>query len=76
MGSSAGRLASALAGGAPSNVSQPLRAFDRAVASEHSVAAQRAQIAALRAYNAQRMMVTRLAQEIQTEQARLSDTVK
>jgi len=75
MSSSALALAVALGAGGRANVAQPLRAFDRAAGSDRSVAAQNAETAAVRGYDARRAMLTTLTQEIDVERARLARTV-
>jgi hypothetical protein len=72
MGTSAVRLAGALAGGAPTNVAPLLLAFDRAAAATHSATARRAQTAAVRAYNARVTGLATLAQAISRERLRLA----
>ena len=77
MGASAGRLAGALAGstlagGAPGNVTPLLVAFDRAALATRSRAAQRAEIAAVRAYDAQSTGLTTLAEDITRERLHLA----
>ena len=77
MGSSAGRLADALAGGSPTtNVAPLLLAFDRAAAATHTPAARRAQTVAVRAYNARITRLNALAQAIARERLRLVNTVR
>jgi hypothetical protein len=76
MGASAGRLADALAGGALSNVAPSLLAFDRAAVATHSRAVQRAQIAAVRAYDAKTASLSKLSQAIAEERLRLANTLK
>jgi hypothetical protein len=75
MGTSAGRLASALAGGAPTNVTPLLLAFDRAAAATHTSGALRAQTAAVRAYSSRVARLATLAQAIANERLRLANTV-
>jgi len=76
MGASAGRLADALAGGAVTNVAPLLLAFDRAAVATHSRAVQRAQIAAVRAYDVQTAGLSKLSQAIAEERLRLANTLK
>jgi hypothetical protein len=76
MSTSAGRLADALAGGAPTNVAPLLVAFDRAATSNQTVAVQRAEIAAVRAYDAQSVKLETLSRQIERERLRLADTLK
>jgi len=76
MGASADRLAAALAGGALTNVAPFLLAFDRAAVVTHSRAVQRAQIAAVRAYDAKTANLSKLSQAIAEERLRLANTLK
>jgi hypothetical protein len=75
MSTSSGRLAMALAGGAPGNVSSMLSAFDRAAAATHTPAVARAQIRAIKAYNASTARLSGLSQAIASERLRLSNTL-
>jgi hypothetical protein len=75
MSSAAGNLARALAGGS-SNVAPLLAQFDKAAAGNQSVAAQRAQIAAIRAYDARAAGIDQLARAVEVERARLADTLR
>jgi hypothetical protein len=75
MGASAGRLASALAGGAPTNVTPLLVAFDRAAAATRTSGALRAQAAAVKAYSSRVARLATLAQAIASERLRLANTV-
>jgi hypothetical protein len=75
MSSTSGRLAAALAGGAPGNVSSLLSAFDRAAAATHAPAVARAQIKAIKAYNASTTRLSGLSQAIASERLRLSNTL-
>jgi hypothetical protein len=77
MGTSAGRLAAALAsGGGTSNVQPLLQQFDRAAASSRTVAVQKEEIAAVRAYNSRSAALTRLSQAVAEEHQRLAERVK
>jgi hypothetical protein len=73
MGASAGRLAAMLASGSPSNVGPVLTQFDRAAASTDSVAVQKAEIAAARAYNSRVSALDTLSQKVALERLRLSN---
>jgi hypothetical protein len=75
MQSSAGRLAHALGTG-QSNVAPLLHAFDKAAAGNQSVAAQRAQIAAIKAYDARAAKLSKLAQQAEIERTRLANSLK
>jgi hypothetical protein len=75
MSSSAGRLAQALAAG-NSNVAPLLRAFDTAAQGNQSIASQRAQIAAIRAYDARAKRLDKLAVAVEVERARLANTLR
>lgn len=76
MGASAGRLAAMLASGAPSNVGPVLTQFDRAAGSGQTVAVQRAEIAAARAYNSSISALDALSRKVTLERLRLSTTLK
>ncbi len=75
MSASAGKLATALDGGAPGDVQQLLTEFDRAALSTRSRAVQKAQIASIRAYDAQSEKLAELSTQIDRERQRLADTV-
>jgi hypothetical protein len=75
MARASGRLASALASGAPGNVAPMLVAFDRAAAATRTRSAQRAQIAAIKAYDATTARLNTLASAVTRERLRLSNTV-
>lgn len=75
MSASAGQLAGALAGGGQASVQQLLESFDRAAASNQTLAAQKAQIAAVRAYDDQSTRLAQLSQAAQQERLRLADTL-
>jgi hypothetical protein len=70
----AGRLASALAAH-QANVSSLLNAFDAAAHSDHTIAAQRAQIAAIRAYDARAARLNTQARAVELERARLAQAL-
>ena len=71
MGASAGRLADALASGAPGNVRSLLVDFDRAALATRTLPVQRAQIAAIRAYDAQTRRLSTLSEDVARERLRL-----
>jgi hypothetical protein len=75
MGMASGRLANALAGGAPGNVRSLLLDFDHAAAATRTHAAQRAQIAAIRAYDARTARLNKLSSAVAVERLRLSNTL-
>jgi hypothetical protein len=75
MGTSAGRLAEALASGATSNVGPVLAQFDRALASTNTIAVQKAEIAAARAYDSRVSALDVLSQKVALERLRLSDAL-
>ena len=76
MGSSAGRLAAALAHGAPTNVQPLIARFDNAATSTHAVAVQRAEIAATRAYNSRTAVLAALSRRVELERVRLANTLQ
>jgi hypothetical protein len=76
MGTSAGRLAAALASGTTSNVGPVLAGFDRAAASTNSVAVQKAEIAAARAYDSRVEALDVLSQKVALERLRLSNDLR
>lgn len=76
MSTSAGDLASSLANGPQGNVGQLLRNFDRAALSTQTKAVQKAQIAAVRAYDAQAARMSTLTAEIDRERQRLVNTLQ
>lgn len=73
MSASAGRLASALAGGATSEVPGLLAGFDRAAGRPQTLGAQKAQIAAIKAYNRQIGELGRLSAQAQQVRLALAD---
>ena len=75
MGASAGRLAAALAPGATSNVALVLAQFDRAAATADTIAVQKAEIAAARAYNARVSALDALSRKVALERLLLSNTL-
>lgn len=74
MSSTAGRLAQALGNGPQSDVAQLLSEFDRAALSTQSNGAQKAQIAAVRAYDSQSDKMAALSNQITRERLRLANT--
>lgn len=69
------RLATALQGGSAAEIQRILLAFDRSAALPHSEAVQKAQIAAVRAYDRQVQALERLSGAAQAERDRLARTV-
>lgn len=75
MQASAGKLADALAGGS-SNIGPLLKAFDSAATGNQSVAAQKAQIAAIKTYDARDTRLDNLARAVELERTRLDRNLK
>jgi hypothetical protein len=75
MSSSAGRLASALVGGQQGSVQPLLVRFDRAAALNQTTAAQKAQIAAVRAYDGESSRLQQLSQAAEEERLRLANAL-
>jgi hypothetical protein len=75
MATASGHLAGALAGGVPGNVAPLLVAFDHAAAATRTRSAQRAQVAAIKAYDANSARLNRLASAVAVERLRLSNTL-
>jgi hypothetical protein len=75
MQASAGKLADALAGGS-SDIGTLLQAFDKAAGGNQSVAAQKAQIAAIKAYDARAARLDKLARAVELERTRLDRNLK
>lgn len=75
MRADAGALATALTQG-QHNVSGLLQSFDAAAAATQSLGAQRAQIAAVKAYDSRTGSLSTLAKQIELERTRLADTLK
>jgi hypothetical protein len=75
MSDAAGRLADAVTSGSMSRVQPLLAAYDRAARSDQSLAAQRAQIAAVRAYNAHAARFATWEVAIQRELRRIEKTL-
>jgi hypothetical protein len=73
MASSAGGLAAALSSGSLGKVSSLLLRFDEAATQSHSRAVQRAQIAAVRAYDGESARLTKLQSQIAEERLRLDN---
>jgi len=76
MNASAGRLAAVLASGTLSNVQTLLVQFDRAAARSSTVAVQRAEIVAVRAYDSRSAALDNLSQKVALERLRLSNTLQ
>lgn len=74
MSSSAGKLASALGGGPQANLQPLLVQFDRAATSGQTVAAQKARIAAVRAFDGESAKLASLARAAELERLRLART--
>jgi hypothetical protein len=75
MGTASGRLAGALGGGVPGHVTPLLRAFDRAASATRTPSAQRAQAAAIKAYDAATGRLNTLAGDVTRERLRLSNSL-
>lgn len=75
MSTASGRLAGALGGGTPGNVTPLLLAFDHAAVGARTRSAQRAQIAAIKAYNASTARLNKLAAAVDRERLRLSTSL-
>ena len=73
MSSSAGGLAAALSSGALGKVDPLLLSFDKAATESHSRGVQRAQIAAVRAYDGDSANLTKLQSKIYQERLRLDN---
>jgi hypothetical protein len=73
MASSAGGLAAALTSGSLGKVNSLLLRFDTAATQSHSRAVQRAQIAAVRAYDGESAKLTKLQSQIAEERLRLDN---
>jgi hypothetical protein len=76
MGASAGRLADALASGAPGNVRPLLVDFDRAALATRKLSVQRAQISAIRSYDAQTRRLSILSEDVVRERLRLVSSLR
>ncbi|MGH2927153.1 MAG: hypothetical protein ACRDL8_03010 [Solirubrobacteraceae bacterium] len=72
---SAGRLAGALAAGSGAGLSKLLLSFNRSASLSHTVAAQRAQIAAVRAWDRGLVGLRKLSVAVARERYRLVRTV-
>jgi hypothetical protein len=75
MSTSAGQLAGALTGGPQGNIRELLLQFDKAAASNQTLAAQRAQIAAVKSYDAEQASLSKLTQAAELERLRLQNTL-
>lgn len=75
MSSAAGRLAGVLQGGAQGNLQQLLAQFDRAATSTQTIAAQKARIAAVKAYDGESTRLNQLTQAAQAERLRLANNL-
>jgi hypothetical protein len=75
MGTSAGELAQALTRGATSSVGPLLVSFDRSATLNQQVSVQRAEIAAIRAYDTRAEKLQALAAQVQQERTRLANTL-
>lgn len=76
MGLSAGRLAALLASGTATGIAAQLLAFDRAASLNRTVAAQEAQIAAIKAYDREVAGLPTLVRAVERERYRLNTTVR
>jgi hypothetical protein len=76
MSVSAGRLAGVLASGTLSNVQTLLVQFDRAAARSSTVAVQKAEIAAIRAYDSRSAALDHLSQKVALARLGLSNTLQ
>jgi hypothetical protein len=76
MSSSAGELAGALEQGPQGNLQPLLAAFDRAASSAQGPSVHKAQVAAVRAYDAQLARINSLAQDAEGERERLANTLQ
>jgi hypothetical protein len=76
MGASAGRLADAIASGAPGNVRPLLVDFDRAALATRTLSVQKAQIAAIRSYDAQTRRLSTLSEDVARERLRLVSSLR
>jgi hypothetical protein len=75
MSSSAGQLAGALEAGTSANLRGLLLRFERAETLAQTVPAQKAEIAAVRAYDAQSVRLARLSQAAEQERVRLDNNL-
>ncbi len=73
MSATAGQLAVALQGGPAGSVQPLLAKFDRAATSNQTIAAQKARIAAVRAYDGESTRLAKLAQAAELERLRLAN---
>jgi hypothetical protein len=75
MSTTAGQLAAALQGGPTSGVQQLLAKFDRAATSNQTISAQKARIAAVRAYDGESTRLAKLSQAAELERLRLANNL-
>ena len=75
MSSSAGRLASVLVAGQQGSIAHLLTEFDQAASINQTTAAQKAQIAAVRAYDGESARLKQLSQAAEEERLRLANTL-
>jgi hypothetical protein len=75
MGTSAGRLAGALASGSQSGLTPLLKQFDRAAASSQTLGVQRAEITAVRTYDGKIAALTQLSRSVERERQRLGNSL-
>lgn len=75
MRAAAGALAASLQGGAPGNVQALLLRFERAATLNQTVAAQKARIAGIRAYDGEIARLARLSQAAEQERLRLANNL-
>jgi hypothetical protein len=76
MASSAGKLAGALASGQRSGLEPLLTRFDRAATSAQSATVQRAETAAVKAYDARITGLGELSRSVEKERTRLADSLR
>lgn len=75
MSTSSGRLAAAIVDGPQGDVQPLLTAFDHAATLNQTISAQKAEIAAIRAYDDQSTKLTQLSQAAEEERLRLANTL-
>lgn len=76
MSTNAARLASALTSDETTAIEQSLEGFDRAATSNQAASVQKAQAAAVRAYDSQVSQLARISQSISAERQSLADEVR
>jgi hypothetical protein len=76
MSTNAGKLAVALQSGNSAQIAPLLAAFDQAAVAPKAIGAQRAQIAAAKAYDRQTAALRQLAAQAESERLRLADTLR